>query len=654
MTHHARSSRRISVACLALILAGGIVTHAGGALETFDITGARPSPFPGQLLARVIGMKWDARTIPVKYSLNTTLDPIPNPLGPAFLTIAAAGPELQASFNAWNSVRTSFIDMRITGTTANPGLRGFDMVNEITFRTAATFAAIASSPSVTLIEDATFVHGDLIDNDADPDVSSAISVATDVDGDGDLEFPAGFYKAGTILDNDVQFNTKTTNGFRFTIAPADADIVTRSTDLPAVAIHEFGHSHGLSHAMNNQTSDTDATGATMFPFIDTGDPVAELSARTLDVDDIAYSSFYYREGSANTGPAALQAGDVAFSKEFGTITGELRKGVTGEPIAGGNVYTIDRDGATGVGAFSGTVELSFNPANGGLFVIPDQASSILDGNYVIPVLKGRYSLAIEPVDGTPVPSTSVSFTTQIGDIFGQQTFNEEPAPLVHRGNEEVSVNAGKTKSGFDIETSDDINIDNFGSRDFNGFTAAPPGRIYAVRIPAAQIADAGTGRLLRLKAIAFHTGVTDASVAPVFAEALLTTGRVNADGTIQSIDLSHPLVRDRTFIGQDDDLEPLFVKHGVLLGQIIELGVRFGLIDNLFLVLRVPTPPPPFPGISARPPLIGLDGGVPTNDAPIFGFSYISDDGGATYTQRTDFNFRFSLRFSDLAWGGDD
>ena len=38
----------------------------------------------------------------------------------------------------------------------------------------------------------------------------------------DIEFPAGFYKAGTILDNDVQFNTKVSNGFRFTVDFADS------------------------------------------------------------------------------------------------------------------------------------------------------------------------------------------------------------------------------------------------------------------------------------------------------------------------------------------------------------------------------------------------------------------------------------------------
>ena len=100
------------------------------------------------------------------------------------------------------------------------------------------------------------------------------------------------------------------------------------------------------------------------------------------------------------------------------------------------------------------------------------------------------------------------------------------------------------------------------------------------------------------------------------------------------------------FVGQDDDLAPIFIRHGLLLGQIIQLGSRFGVISNVFLVLRVPTPPPPFPGISARPPLIGLDGGVTPNDVPILGLSYVSDDGGTTFTRRTDFNFRFSLRLA--------
>jgi hypothetical protein len=646
MTTHIRSSRTVSSLCLALVLAGIVSTHAGGALETFDITGLPPSPITGEILARVIGIKWDTRSIPVQYSINTSLDPVPNPLGAPFLTVADARAEMQQAFDAWNQIRTSFIDMRITGTTANPGLRGFDMINELTFRTAASFPAIASSPSVTLIADSEFVDGDFLDNDGDPDVSDDITVVTDVDGDGDLEFPAGLYKAGTILDNDVQFNTKATNGLRFTVNPAEADTVTRSVDLFAVAVHEFGHSHGLSHALNNQSSSTDGNGATMFPFIDTGDPASELAQRTLDIDDVAYSSFFYREGTAATGPAGLQPGDTAFRRAFGLIAGDVRHGGFDEPLAGAHVFTVGaRTNAMGPGAFSGTTQLSFNPNTGALSVI---AESIIDGKYLVPVPRGNYRLGIEPVDGTPVPSASVSFTAQIGDAFGQQNFNEEPVAL-RRGfwnaDDDLWVEAGDTRRNVDIETSDDINVDNFGSRDFVGFSGAPPGRIYAVRIPAAQIAAVAAERRLNLKAMAFHTGTVDASIVPTFAEALLTTGSVSADGAGATIQLNRPLVRATMIGGQDDDLTPLFVRNGLLLGQIIQFGVRFGVIDNLFLVLRVPTTTP-FPGISARPPLIGLDGGVVPNDVPILGLSYVSDDGGATFTRRTDFNFRFSLRFA--------
>jgi len=666
MTIQMRSSKKTTSAlCFLLVAASVAAMHAGGALETFDITGRVPSPIAGQVVARVIGMRWDTRALPVQYSVNITQDPIPNPLGAPFLSVADATVELQASLDAWNNIKTSFIAMRITGTTSNPGLRGFDFVNELTFRTAANFTAIASSPSVTLLEDTVLVDGDRVDNDADSDVSNLITVATDVDGDGDLEFPAGFYKAGTILDNDVQFNTKTTNGLRFTVGAAAVDTVTRSVDLGTVAVHEFGHSHGLSHSLNNQNSAADPNGATMFPFIDTGDPAAELAQRTLDADDIAYSSYFYPEGTAKKGPAALQSGDVAFDKVFGLIKGRLQHGVLNQPMSGGHVFTVNDDtGVASTGAFSGTTQLSYNPANGGLSII-DPAFNIVDGKFVIPVTRGKYRVGIEAVDGAPVPDTSISFTTQIGAIFGQQNFNEEFVDRSGRGRhghhdgdddgdddsrETISVRPGDTEGGVDIVTSADVNIDNFGNRNFIGFTAQVPGRYYAVRITADQLKTIDAGRGLDFKAMAFDTAVVDASVAPIFAEATLATGSVNADGTVASINLDLPLSRRSMFLGQDNDFAPFFFRHGGLLGKVVRLGMRFGLIDDLFLVLRVPTTTP-FPGVSAIPPLIGLDGGVAVNDVPIFNLSYISDDGGVTFNRVPNFNFRFSLR---LAQAEDD
>ena len=161
------------VLSLVATLYAGITLKAGGVLETVDITANIPSPVSGQLLGRVIGIRWDDRSIPVAYRVNDSFAEVPNPLGEPVLALPDAAEALQASFDAWNSLPTSYIDMQIVGQVANDGLAGFDFVNELTFRTSDTFAAIASSPSVELIADATFLDGDDIDEDGDSDVSAA-------------------------------------------------------------------------------------------------------------------------------------------------------------------------------------------------------------------------------------------------------------------------------------------------------------------------------------------------------------------------------------------------------------------------------------------------------------------------------------------------
>ena len=165
---------------------------------------------------------------------------------------------------------------------------------------------------------------------------------------------------------------------------------------------------------------------------------------------------------------------------------------------------------------------------------------------------------------------------------------------------------GWTRNGIDLITTQAFNINNFGNRNFVGFTGATPGQYYAVQVPASQIAAIMPGELLVAHSVLFNTRVLDASTTPKFAEAMLTTGVVNADGTA-TIDLAHPLERDSTFVGQDDDFSPFFLKRPRLTGYRIRQGVDSGEIQNLFLVLRLPTTAP-FPGVSALPPLIGLDG----------------------------------------------
>ena len=91
------------------------------------------------------------------------------------------------------------------------------------------------------------------------------------------------------------------------------------------AAHELGHSHGLSHSAVNQISATDGTGATMFPAVFSNDAVGQEGLRSLSTDDVAWSSFVYPEGSAASGLAALQPGDIAFDDAYGVITGDVQK-----------------------------------------------------------------------------------------------------------------------------------------------------------------------------------------------------------------------------------------------------------------------------------------------------------------------------------------
>ncbi|HKR62003.1 MAG TPA: hypothetical protein VJS64_20110, partial [Pyrinomonadaceae bacterium] len=268
----------------------------------------------------------------------------------------------------------------------------------------------------------------------------------------------------------------------------------------------------------------------------------------------------------------------------------------------------------------------------------------------IPVPQGNYNVLTEATDGSPVAAANISFTTQIGNFFGQQNFIEEfwngkleGALERDPGDAKLArVNAGQTNGGNNITTNDVFNISGFGARNFIGFINPPAGGfIYAVQFPASQISALNGGNPTLLQAGLFDTTVVDASVPVNFANAWLAKGVINPD-TSATIDLVTPIASSSgLFLAQDTDFAPFYFKNPHDLSETVRLGIADGSIQNLFLVIQIL--PPPFPGVSNQPSLIGLSA-----QAPILGRSFLSTDGGATFSRRNDLNFRFSLIASQI------
>ena len=186
-----------------------------------------------------------------------------------------------------------------------------------------------------------------------------------------------------------------------------------------------------------------------------------------------------------------------------------------------------------------------------------------------------------------------------------------------------------------------ITIAGFGARTNIGFVNPPAGGlIYAVQFPASQISALNGGNPTLLQMGLFDTLNLDASVPLVFARAMLTTGVINPD-TTATINLATPLDSNVTFVAQDTDFAPYYFKNPHDLSEVIRLGIADGSIQNLFLVLQIP--PAPFAGVSAQPPLIGL-----STQAPIMGRSYLSTNGGVSFSRRNDLNFRIGLVASQV------
>ena len=516
----------------------------------------------------IVGIKWDSRCASVEYTFNSNQGANPGTGAEIPPPILAA--TVQEGLDRWNANPSSFIELNVTSVTdlGDRPRQGLDFINEVTFVTPEGFGALASSPSTSLTADATFVAGDDIDGDGDSDVfdpeTEGRNTCGDVDGDGDIEFPAGFYEAGTILDNDVQFSSTVF----WELGATDGG----GADVDAVSTHEFGHSHGLSHALNNQTSESDGTGTTMFPFIATNESISELATRTPHPDDLAQSAFIYPEGSAESGLGALQEGDVAFEDAYDVVTGTVT-GPERAPIGGANVRIVDfQDGELLTEAFSGTTVV-FQDINGfaggGLFAFEE---AILDGNYRMPVPKRmeRTSAEIQPTDGSPAAASRISTSALVSDIarpiqFVAENYSGTRENLVEAsGDQKRALNARQLGNTRAIEqgrarqqpvnfmVDDTTVLRNAGDIDFVG-TGRVIGQTeiaYAERFGGQALLAALEDSLLT--SFAFDGNVIPAFDVPMFDRASLVLGTVDENGVLTVV--GNPLVEETDFVTEDDDL----------------------------------------------------------------------------------------------------
>lgn len=200
---------------------------------------------------------------------------------------------------------------------------------------------------------------------------------------------------------------------------------------------------------------------------------------------------------------------------------------------------------------------------------------------------------------------------------------------------------------MDITTNRVFTISNFGPpifccANYCCFELAP-GDLIAAAISAPKLADAfskvgasNRGHDVLIQAALFNTAPLDLSVPAVFAEAMLTTGVINPNNTAK-IDLTHPLERVAPFVAQDHDFAPFYFKNPQALGRKVRRGIESGEIQNLFLVLRVPTSTP-FPGAAGSPPMFGFSRLPPGVQ---FGQSFAANPDGATF-----FRLRLEAQFS--------
>jgi len=520
--------------------------------------------------------------------------------------------------------------------------------------------ALAVSLSTPLTEDTTFTVGLDMDLDGDSDVFDpeveGVDVCTDIDGDGDIEYPAGDYAAGTILDNDVFFNSEVL----WEITPTAAG----GADIDAVSTHEYGHSHGLTHSTINQISAEDGSQSTMFPSIATFSQAAEEAVRTPHTDDLAASAAIYPEGSDYEGPAAIQAGDVRFDRAFSVLEGTVTN-ADGEPILSAAVSAVNRAGEVVAVTYSGEVtEQVVDLATGA--TLP---SSIDNSNFKLAVpANDVYTLRVESLDGDPVVPGSISAEAGIAAGLGQTVFPEESLSIRESNTETRAVidrrvfakaarfnRRSSRSSKLDFILNDETFVQNI---DAAAIGASVPSILQAFlgitdsfqfiemfdRQAIIDSLDAGN----LLVGLNVGTGTAVVTETPIFSSINLVTGTIDATTGEITFGSSFSSGFDNV-AGQTSDLTDLEFKLPSVVSRRLSSALKRNEDLQVFIVASIDDVPAASDAAGVLIPLVR-----PIITGPDTGTSFFTVNGGpsastATFPFAVPINWEMELRFSEEA-----
>src|SRR5262249_37182324 len=152
-----------------------------------------------------------------------------------------------------------------------------------------------------ILADVDLTDGLDINGDGIPDVSAALGSCQAVNGH--MVLPAGRYKAGTIIDADIIFNTGVSQagtrpgGVFFPTNPSHLGSTPGAAVFLGVPVQRIGARRGGAHSRTNQRSAADGRAATMSPFTATADPADQVAWTSLDTDAVTSISTLYPNSS---------------------------------------------------------------------------------------------------------------------------------------------------------------------------------------------------------------------------------------------------------------------------------------------------------------------------------------------------------------------